>query len=95
MKFREFLLKNLILINIYPCGKRFPVVRYHYQLIKRRVGGINMSLQLRMQKEVMIMNIEQQLSEITEFKYHKKIEECTDQELYYAVIDGKVITFDH
>ena len=45
-----------------------------------------MSLQLRMQKEVMIMNIEQQLSEITEFKYHKKIEECTDQELYYAIL---------
>ena len=32
------------------------------------------------------MNIEQQLSEITEFKYHKKIEECTDQELYYAIL---------
>ncbi|MDD3659241.1 MAG: glycogen/starch/alpha-glucan phosphorylase [Lachnospiraceae bacterium] len=45
-----------------------------------------MSLQLRMQREVMLLNIEQQLSDITELKYQKEIKACSDQELYVAIL---------
>ena len=45
-----------------------------------------MSLQLRMQREVMLLNTEQQLSDITELKYQKEIKACSDQELYVAIL---------
>ena len=46
-----------------------------------------MSLQLRTQREVMLMDIEQQLGEIVQAKYAKGIEACTEQELYYPLLD--------
>lgn len=46
-----------------------------------------MSLQLRTQREVMLMDIEQQLGEIVQEKYAKGIEACTEKELYYALLD--------
>ena len=47
-----------------------------------------MSLQLRMQREVMLLNIEQQLSDITELKYQKEIKACSEKSLF-CTDDGR------
>ena len=45
-----------------------------------------MTLQLKMQREVMLMNLERQLEEITQEMYHKSISECSNEELYYGIL---------
>ncbi len=45
-----------------------------------------MTLQSIMQREVLQMNIEQQLSELTKEMYSKEIKDCTNSELYYAIL---------
>ena len=45
-----------------------------------------MTLQSIMQREVLQMNLEQQLTELTKEMYAKDIKDCTDAELYYAIL---------
>ncbi|MBO5291835.1 MAG: glycogen/starch/alpha-glucan phosphorylase [Lachnospiraceae bacterium] len=45
-----------------------------------------MTLQYKMQREVFQMNMEEQLTKLTQDMYGKTIEQTTDQELYYAVL---------
>lgn len=45
-----------------------------------------MTLQSIMQREVLQMNLEQQLTELTKEMYGKDINECSDAELYYAIL---------
>ena len=45
-----------------------------------------MPMERKMQQEVFQMNLEQNLSEITEKLYGKTIKEANDQELYYAIL---------
>ena len=45
-----------------------------------------MSLQLKMQREVLQMNLEQQLQGLTKDMYGKAIKDCSDSEIYYAVL---------
>ncbi len=45
-----------------------------------------MSLQLKMQREVLQMNLEQQLQDLTKDMYGKAIKDCSDSEIYYAVL---------
>lgn len=46
-----------------------------------------MSLQLKMQREVLSqMNLEQQLQSLTKDMYGKAIKDCSDSEIYYAVL---------
>ena len=45
-----------------------------------------MTLQSIMQREVLQMNLEQQLTELTKEMYGKDIKECSDAELYYAIL---------
>ena len=42
--------------------------------------------QTNLQKDVLVLNMEQQLSEIAQSMFDKKIAELTDQELYYVVL---------
>ncbi|MCI9139905.1 MAG: glycogen/starch/alpha-glucan phosphorylase [Lachnospiraceae bacterium] len=46
-----------------------------------------MTLQLKMQKEVMTENIEGQLEEMTKKRYGKDVEKCSDKELYYSILE--------
>ncbi len=43
-------------------------------------------LQLKMQREVMLKNLNKQLSEIVQKMYCKKIAECSNRELYYGIL---------
>ena len=43
--------------------------------------------ELQMPRKVLQLNMENQLAMLAEKKYGKKIEECTDAELYYAVLE--------
>lgn len=45
-----------------------------------------MQLQLKMQREVVKMNLEYQLTEMTNKMYKKGIEACTDQELFVCIL---------
>ncbi|MEG1847205.1 MAG: glycogen/starch/alpha-glucan phosphorylase [Lachnospiraceae bacterium] len=45
-----------------------------------------MTLQLKMQREVMLMNLEQRLETLTQEKYNKTVSDCTDRELYYVIL---------
>ncbi len=45
-----------------------------------------MLLQTKMQREVLHMELENQLSEITMKLYHKKIKQCTDTQLYKSIL---------
>ena len=45
-----------------------------------------MAGQTNLQKDVLVLNMEQQLSEIAQSMFDKKIAELTDQELYYVVL---------
>lgn len=45
-----------------------------------------MSLQLKMQREVLQMNLEQQLQDLTKDMYGKAVKDCSDREIYYAVL---------
>ena len=45
-----------------------------------------MAGQTNLQKDVLVLNMEQQLSEISQSMFDKKITELTDQELYYVVL---------
>ena len=45
-----------------------------------------MTLQSIMQREVLQMNLEQQLTELTKEMYGKEVKDCTDAELYYAIL---------
>ncbi len=45
-----------------------------------------MTLQSIMQREVLQMNLEQQLTELTKEMYGKDIKDCSDAELYYAIL---------
>ncbi len=45
-----------------------------------------MAGQTNLQKDVLVLNMEQQLSEIAQSMFDKKIVELTDQELYYVVL---------
>lgn len=45
-----------------------------------------MKLQLKMQREVMLMNLEQELGRLTQKGYGKKIADCTDEELYFCTL---------
>lgn len=37
-------------------------------------------------RDVIIMNLEEQLGQVTEKEYGKKIADCTDKELYYSIL---------
>ena len=45
-----------------------------------------MAGQTNLQKDVLVLNMEQQLSEIAQSMFDKKIAELTDRELYYVVL---------
>ncbi|MBR1693039.1 MAG: glycogen/starch/alpha-glucan phosphorylase [Lachnospiraceae bacterium] len=45
-----------------------------------------MTLQLKMQREVLLMNLEQQLQDLTSDMYQKSIADCTDEQLYCAIL---------
>ena len=45
-----------------------------------------MTLQLKMQREVLLMNLEQQLQDLTQEMYKKSIADCTDEQLYVAIL---------
>lgn len=45
-----------------------------------------MTLQSKMQREVMLMNLEKQLEEIIQGMFHKQISDCSNQELYYSIL---------
>ena len=45
-----------------------------------------MTLQSIMQREVLQMNLEQQLADLTKEMYGRDIKDCTDAELYYAIL---------
>lgn len=45
-----------------------------------------MTLQLKMQKEVMLMNLEQQLEELTQEMFGKSITDCRNVELYHSIL---------
>lgn len=52
-----------------------------------KIGGIRLvKLQLKMQREVMLMNLEQELEKLTKNGYGKSIEDCTDEELYTCIL---------
>lgn len=53
----------------------------------RQGWRMHMTLQLKMQKEVMTENIEGQLEEITKKRYGKDVEKCSDKELYYSILE--------
>ena len=46
----------------------------------------SMTLQLKMQREVLLMNLEQQLQDLTQEMYKKSIADCTDEQLYVAIL---------
>ncbi len=43
--------------------------------------------ELQMPRKVLQLNMENQLVMLAETKYGKKVEECTDTELYYTVLE--------
>ena len=45
-----------------------------------------MTLQLKMQREVMLMNLEKTLEELVQSMYHKAIKYCSNEELYFAIL---------
>ena len=45
-----------------------------------------MTLQLKMQREVMLMNLEKTLEELVQSMYHKAIKDCSNEELYFAIL---------
>ena len=45
-----------------------------------------MAGQTNLQKDVLVLNMEQQLLEIAQNMFDKEIAELTDQELYYVVL---------
>ena len=45
-----------------------------------------MSTQTNLQKDVLVLNMEQQLCEIAGDMYGRKVEELSDQEAYYVVL---------
>lgn len=46
-----------------------------------------MSKHTNMQRDVLVLNLEEQLEEITQEKYNKTLKECTDQETYYVLLE--------
>ena len=45
-----------------------------------------MILELKMQREVMLMNLEEQLGILTQEMYQKEIKACNNEELYFAIL---------
>jgi len=45
-----------------------------------------MTLQLKMQREVILMNLEKQLQDLTQEMFQKSIGDCTDEQLYCAIL---------
>ena len=46
-----------------------------------------MSKHTNMQRDVLVLNLEEQLEEIAQDKFNKTLKECTDQEAYYILLD--------
>ncbi len=46
-----------------------------------------MSKHTNMQRDVLVLNLEEQLEEIAQDKFDKTLKECTDQETYYVLLD--------
>ena len=46
-----------------------------------------MSKHTNMQRDVLVLNLEEQLEEIAQDKFDKTLKECTDQEAYYVLLD--------
>ena len=46
-----------------------------------------MSKHTNMQRDVLVLNLEEQLEEIAQDKFNKTLKECTDQEAYYVLLD--------
>ena len=46
-----------------------------------------MALQTNMQRDVLELNMERQLEDISLDLYNKPVQDCTDQELYYVVLN--------
>ncbi len=46
-----------------------------------------MSKHTNMQRDVLVLNLEEQLEEIAQEKYNKTLKECTDQETYYVLLE--------
>ena len=46
-----------------------------------------MSKHTNMQRDVLVLNLEEQLEEIAQDKFSKTLKECTDQEAYYVLLD--------
>ena len=46
-----------------------------------------MSKHTNMQRDVLVLNLEEQLEEIAQDKFRKSLKECTDHETYYVLLD--------
>ena len=46
-----------------------------------------MAKHTNMQRDVLVLNLEEQLEEIAQEKFEKTLKECTDQETYYVLLD--------
>ncbi|AOZ95691.1 glycogen/starch/alpha-glucan phosphorylase [Butyrivibrio hungatei] len=46
-----------------------------------------MSKHTNMQRDVLVLNLEEQLEDIAQEKYNKTLKECTDQETYYVLLE--------
>ena len=45
-----------------------------------------MTLHTNIERDVILMNLEEQLTKVVSDMYDKRIEDCDDQELYYSVL---------
>ena len=46
-----------------------------------------MSKHTNMQRDVLVLNLEEQLEDIAQERYSKTLKECTDQETYYVLLE--------
>ena len=49
-----------------------------------------MSQQSNMQKDVLVLNMEQQLEELADEMFGKKLEELEDREVYFCLLEFKI-----
>ncbi len=51
-----------------------------------RYGGKIMSKHTNMQRDILVLNLEEQIEQIAQEKYGKSLKECTDAEAYYVLL---------
>lgn len=59
------------------------VIKY---ITKKEKGGFNMAQATNLKRDVLVMNLEQELENQTQSGYGKSIADCSDRELYYSIL---------